>query len=177
MRDERYAARRRLAAAHRLEQSIRHASGKRARGFRLEHRADRKINPELRAETPAGLFEARDATACIETHQPRADIDRREVDHLAVGADRDLRRAAADVDIHHARLVADRTRHRARAVGRHHRLETVAGADRDELAGLPREQLADRARIAPLHGDAGQDQRAGVDLVRIDLARPYIAAR
>ena len=61
---------------------------------------------------------------------------RGEVDHLAVGADRDLGRAAADVDVHHRRLVADRARDRARAIGRHHRFETVAGRDRDHLAGL-----------------------------------------
>ena len=94
---------------------------------------------------------------------------RRDRDHLALGADRDLGGAAADVDVHHRRVVADRARHRARAVGRHHGLQAVAGADRDELAGLPGKQLADGARIAPAHRDAGEDQRAGVDLVGIDL--------
>ena len=51
----------------------------------------------------------------------------------------------------------------------HHRLEAVAGRDRDHLAGLTREKLADLAGIAAAHRDAGQDQRAGVDLVRIDI--------
>ena len=88
---------------------------------------------------------------------------------LAVGADRDLGGAAADVDVHHGRVVADRARHRARAVGGHHGLQVVAGRDRDHLAGLAREQFADRARVAAAHRDAGQDQRAGVDLVGIDL--------
>ena len=50
-----------------------------------------------------------------------------------------------------------------------HGFEAVAGADRDHLAGLAREQLADRARVAPAHRDAGEDQRAGVDLVGIDV--------
>ena len=40
----------------------------------------------------------------LEHDQPRADIERGDVDHLAVGADRDLRGAAADVDIHHRRI-------------------------------------------------------------------------
>ena len=46
--------------------------------------------------------------------------------------------------------------------------------DRDHLAGLAREQLADRAGIAPAHRDAGEDQRAGIDLVRIDLGVPVL---
>ena len=36
----------------------------------------------------------------------------------------------------HRRLVADRARHRARAIGGHGGFQAVAGADRDELAGL-----------------------------------------
>ena len=83
-------------------------------------------------------------------------------------ADRDLDGAAADVDVHHRRLVADRARDRARAVGRHHGLQAVAGAHRHQLAGLRGEELADAARIAAAHRDAGEDQRAGVDLVGID---------
>ena len=54
-------------------------------------------------------------------------------------------------------------------MGGHDRLETIAGRDSDHLAGLACEQFADLARIAAAHGDAGQDQRAGVDLVRIDV--------
>ena len=54
-------------------------------------------------------------------------------------------------------------------MGGHHRLEAVAGGDRDHLAGLACEQVADLAGIAPAHGDAGEDQRASVDLVGIDV--------
>ena len=133
--------------------------------------------PSFGAEAAAGLLDAHDPAVRLETDEPRADIERGEVDDLAVGADRDLGGAAADVDVHHPALVADRARHRARAVGRHHRLQAVAGADRDQPAGLPREQFADRARVAPLHRDAGQDQRAGVDLVRIDLGVGVLLAR
>ncbi len=42
------------------------------------------------------------------------------------------------------------------------------GRNRHELAGLGGEQLADGAGVGAPHGDAGQDQRAGVDLVRRD---------
>ena len=37
------------------------------------------------------------------------------------------------------------------------------------MPAWPREQFADRARVAPAHRDAGEDQRAGVDLVGIDI--------
>ena len=159
----------RRAAAHRLEQLVGHARGERARRLRAQRRAELELDAELGGEAPAGFLDAHDRAAVVEADEPRADVDRGEVDHLAVGADRDLRGAAADVDVHHRRLVADRARHRARAVGRHHGLQAVAGADRDQLAGLAREQFADGARVAPAHRDAGQDQRAGVDLVGIDL--------
>ena len=128
-----------------------------------------QIDAELGAVAPAGVFDARDLSVRLKADQPRADIDRGKIDHLAVGADRDLRGAAADVDIHHHAFVADRARRRARAVGRHHGFQAVAGADGDELAGLLGEQFADGAGVLPLHRDAGQDQRAGVDLVGIDL--------
>ena len=149
--------------------AIRHAGGERARRLRRKRRAELEADAELGGEAAAGLLDAHDAAARVEADQPRADVERGEVDHPAVGADRDLRGAAADVDVHDRRLVADRARHRARAVGGHHRLQAVAGRDRDHLAGLAREQLADLAGVAPAHRDAGEDQRAGVDLVGIDI--------
>ena len=49
----------------------------------------------------------------------------------------------------------------------HYRFEAVAGRDGHHLAGLPGKQFANLAGIAPAHRDPGQDQRSGVDLVRI----------
>ncbi len=54
-------------------------------------------------------------------------------------------------------------------MGGHHRLQAIAGRNRDHLAGLACEQFADFAGVAPPHGDAGEDQRASVDLVGIDV--------
>ena len=125
--------------------------------------------PSSGAVAPPGVLHAGDLAVRLKADQPRADIDRGDVLHLAVGADRDLRGAAADIDIHHHAFVADRARRGARAVGRHHGFQAVAGAHRDELAGLLGEQFADGARVLALHRDAGEDQRAGVDLVGIDL--------
>ena len=142
------ALRRRRAAAHRLEQLVGHQSGQRAALVERQHAADLQIDAELRAVAPAGVFDARDLAVRLKTDEPRADIDRGNVDHLAVGADRDLGGAAADIDVHHHAFVADRARRRARAIGRHHGFEAVAGADRDQLAGLLGEQVADGARVA-----------------------------
>jgi hypothetical protein len=128
-----------------------------------------EADAELRAETAAGLLDANDAPRRVEANEPRANIERREVGHSAFAADPDLRRAAADVHVHDRHLAADRARRRAGAVRRHHRLQAVAGRDRDHLSGLPGKKLADLAGIAPAHGNAGEDQRAGVDLVGIDI--------
>src|SRR5205085_3700476 len=97
-----------------------------------QHAADLQIDAELLAVAPPGLFHAGDLAIRFETDQPRADVDRGEIDHLAVGADCDLRGAAADVDVHHHAAVTDRARRRPRAVGRHHGFQAVAGTDGDE---------------------------------------------
>jgi SAM-dependent methyltransferase len=124
---------------------------------------------KLGAETAAGLLDASNAASRIQADDAGADVERGDIAHPAVAADRDLRRAAADVDVHHSSLIADRARCRARAIGRHHRLQAVTRAYRDELPGLTCEQFTDGARISPPHRDAGQDQRAGVDLIGIDI--------
>ena len=146
-----------------------------ARGLRRKRGADLQLDPELLRKTPRRLLDPRDAPRRIEADEPRPDIDGGQIDHAALAADRNLRGAAADVDIHDRGAVADRARHRARPIGRHHGLQIVAGRDRDHLAGLRREQLADLARVAAAHRDAGQDQRAGVDLLRVDLGVHVLA--
>ncbi len=143
--------------------------------LRRQRRAKRERDAKLGGEAAPGFLDANDPAVVVDADEPRADIDSGEVDHLAAGADRDLGGAAADVDVHHSRLVADRARDRARAIGRHHGLEIVAGRDRDHLAGLAGEQFTDLAGVAAAHCDAGEDQRAGVDLVGIDLGVTVLA--
>ena len=89
--------------------SVMRAASARA-SSRLQHRAEFELEPELGAELPARFLERVMRPALVGHHKTCADIDRGQVDHLAVGADRDLRRAAADIDVHHRRLVADRAR-------------------------------------------------------------------
>ena len=95
-------------------------------------------------------------------------------DH-AVLDQRELGRAASDIDIEEARRTAARQCHRARAVRRQLALHVMAGRSANEPAGLLREQLGDGARVAPLDGFAGQDHGAGVDVGGVD-ARIGVAA-
>ncbi len=145
------------AAPHRLEQAVRHGGRERAGVLVAELVAEPEPQAELGRETAAGLLQAHDAPALVDAHEPRPDIGRRDGDDLAVGTDRDLRGAAADVDIHHHGFVADRARHGAGPIGRHHGLQAVAGAYRHQLAGLRGKQLADAPRVAAPYRDAGED--------------------
>ena len=134
-----------------------------------QHRTDRHVDTKLRGKAPACLLDPQNFAVWSKAKKPRTHIECRDIGDLAFGAHGDLGGAAADVDVHHHAFVADRTSHRAGAVGCHDGFQAVAGAHRHHLAGLPREQFADRTRVASAKRDAGEDQRAGVDFVRIDL--------
>ena len=144
-----------------------------------------ELEAELAGEAPAGLLDPRDASAPSRQMRRAPTSSAVEVAHLAVLAHRDLRRAAADVDVHDGGLVADRSRHGARAVGRHHRLQAVAGATATNLpacartvrrscahcAGAPRRRSGSarrcrsrpgRPRVGVLPVDEGAE-RLGVD--------------
>ena len=162
-------------ARHRREQAVGHERGERA-GLRLvEHVARRERQSRLRRDAPTRVFDADDAARCVEHEQPRADVERGERGDPPVLAQRKLRRAPADIDIQDALVPAQRARHRARAIGRHGGLEPVAGADRDQLPGLAREQLADGAGVAAPYRDACEDERAAVDRVGRNTGQRVLA--
>src|SRR6266568_341405 len=50
----------------------------------------------------------------------------------------------------------------------------LSRADRDQLAGLRREEVRDSARVFPPHGDTGENESAGVDLVRLHLGEAIL---
>ncbi len=111
-----------------------------------------------------GFFDAHDGTVFVEGEQAGADVDGRYFLDFTVVADGELAGAAADVDVQNYATHFRRVGYRARTMGSHGRFKAVAGADRDELTGFLGEQLADGAGVAPTHGNAGEDQCAGVDL-------------
>ena len=117
----------------------------------------------------AGFLDTHDGAVFVEGEQARADVDGGNFLNLAVITDCKLAGAAADIDVQNDAAHFFRVRHRARAVSGHRCFQTVAGADRDEFAGFLSEQFGDRASVAPAHGDAGENQRAGVDFLAADL--------
>ena len=122
-------------------------------------RANRRPASSMRTIRPSG----------VEADQPRADVERGEVDHLAVGAHRDLRGAAADVDVHHP---ASSRIERATAPEPYAAITVSRLSPAETATSLPAcaANSSPMARaLLPPHRDAGEDQRAGVDLVRIDL--------
>src|SRR5260221_9581084 len=97
-------------------------------------------------------------------HVARADADRADAGDLPTIAERQLRRATADIEDEDG--PADRARHRdaTRAVRGEDRLEVVPRGRAHEDAALCGEQLVDGPRVRALQGHAGEDHRARVDL-------------
>ena len=152
--------------AHGFEQPHRHPLHHAVEPRGIGQFADGEPQMDFRRELPARLLDPRHPAGGIEADDARADVDGGLLRHDAGFTDGDLAGAAADVDVHHPRVVAHRERGGTGAISGQRRFQRVAGAERNELAGLRREQLADGARIAPAHRHPGQDQRAGVDLGR-----------
>ena len=71
-----------------------------------ELKTEIELEAKIGAEAAAGFLQPHDLVLLIEHDEPRADIDRGDVEHLAVRAHGDLRGAAADIDVHHRRVVA-----------------------------------------------------------------------
>ena len=129
--------------------------------------ADRPFDAGIPRELLAGGIQARDSSALVR-HEAPADVDRRGVDHAPVLDQRQLGRAAADVDIEHRPLQIARGLRGARAVRGQQRLHVVAGRGADELAAHLRDHLGDRLGVLAPQRLAGEDDGAGVDVVGVD---------
>lgn len=119
----------------------------------------------MRGDVPAGRLQPVQAQPLVDRGQPTADVQgrrrhhRRPVDHGELGG------PAADVDVQHPAAVAPGPVHRTRPVRRQGRLHPVPGGGADEGAAVGGEQLGQGPRVAPPGRLAGQDDRAGVDVV------------
>src|SRR5262249_58518527 len=87
----------RRSAGHCLEQAICHAYGQGPRALWEKMRSDLERDAEIGREAARRLLDSHDASGQIEADEARADIERGEIAHPPVGADRDLRWAPADV--------------------------------------------------------------------------------
>jgi len=111
--------------------------------------------------------EPRDAARIVDDNQPTADVDRGRRRDAAALEQRQLGRAAADVDVEDARRALVGRPRGPRAVGGEHRLHVVAGGRADELAAELGEELADRLGVLAPQRFAGENHRAGIDVVRM----------
>ena len=118
----------------------------------------------------AGRIEA-DDLAVLDHLQAAADMHRGGGDHLAVLDQAELGGAAADVDIENALAFVARHPRRAGAVGRQHRLHVMAGGGGDEFAALLGQDLGNALRVVAPQRFAGENDDAGIDLVRRETGR------
>src|SRR5207248_4102470 len=89
-------------------------------------------------------------------------------DDAALVDQRKLGGAAADIHVEERCIVPSRERDGAGAMRRHLALHMVAGRGADEFTGLFREEVRDRAGVAPLEGFAGENDGAAVNLLARD---------
>jgi hypothetical protein len=94
-----------------------------------------------------------------------AEMDRRRVHDRARLDKGELRRAAADVDVEKRRRSIVRDLGGAGAIGGEHRLHMVPGRRANKLTAHLREDVGDRLGVLAAQRLAGEDHRAGVDLV------------
>ena len=116
-------------------------------------------------------IEPHDAADLVHHLQPPADMHRGGGDHLAFFEQRELRCAAADVDVEDALVLVVRDPRGARTVGRQHRLHVMTGGGGDEVAALLGEEPRDRLGVLAPQRLAGEDDDAGVDILRLDAGR------
>ena len=160
---QRRGLRRQFRRGDRFEQAVGHAFDHALQTAGRGLRADRQFKSDLGGEAAARFLEARDDAVLVEGDDARANVHRRHFDHVALFAHGDFRRAAADVDVHHAVGLADGARRGAGAKRRERGFEPVAGGNGNEFASLRGEQVADGAGVGAPHRDARENERAGVD--------------
>ena len=145
-----------------------HAVGDFYQPFRVGGGPHRDANADILGVGLAGGLQPCHDAGIVDDDQPGAGIHRGDPFHLAAAAMGDLRRPAADIHVDCQPVAFGRPDDRARAMRRHGGFQPVAGADRDELAGLGGKKIAYGARVTPPHGHAGEDQCAGIDGAAFD---------
>ncbi len=112
-----------------------------------------------------------DDLAVLDDLEAAADMHCGGGDHFAVLDQAELGGAAADIDIEDALAAIARYPRGAGAVGRQHRLHMVPGGGGDEFAALLGQDLGDALRVVAPQRFAGENDDAGIDLVRRQAGR------
>ncbi len=118
-----------------------------------------------------GRIETHDLVCLIHNQQPAADVHCGGAQHLAAFQQRQLGRAAADIDIQHALAQIMRGARRAGSIGGEHRFHMVSGRGTDEFAALVGQQVRNGLRVLAPQRFAGENHGAGIDLVRMQAGR------
>src|ERR1700730_120960 len=134
-----------------------------------EHVAAIPIKTGLPGMEFAGRVEPHETTDLVNDMEPATDVQRSRCDHVAFLDDGEFRGTATDVDVENAFVLVMRYFRGARAVGREHGFHVVSGGGGDEIAALLRDQSRDGLGILPSQGLPGEDDHAGVDVVRLDF--------
>ena len=114
------------------------------------------------------LLDALHDAVSVPRDEARADIDGHRFRDLAVLDDGDLRGAAAHIHVH-ARPDLEGARNRAGAVRAKDALQVRPGGRADETPACRGQHPDDRFGVVLPHGLAGADDRAGVDVVRLQF--------
>ena len=158
---------RRGVAGQHAHQRVGHACG------HLRHLRTRGHAAQLPVEAGAAgvgaalRVQARDAVLIVDDDQAAPGVHGRRGAQFTVFDQPQLGGAAADVDVQDAALAVERAPRRARAVHRQHALHVVAGRGADELAALLGQHRSNGLAVFAPQRLAGEDDRAGVHLVRV----------
>ncbi len=135
-------------------------------------RAAIEIIPKSPQKAPPSLLQANDRIRFVVRQQPSADIERRGRTNLAVVDQTYFGRAAADIDVEQDQTLLAALHHSTRAMRRHNGFQGRARGRADEASGLVGKQLGDLLRIFAPRRFAGDDHRAGIDILARQSSLP-----
>jgi hypothetical protein len=133
--------------------------------------AKRPVDTGQRRQALACWIEARQPTLLVKHCQAAADVQRRGMDHVAMFDERELRGAAADVDVQNRYAAIVRGLRRAGPVRGEHRLHVMPRGGADEFTAHLSEHVRNRFRVFAAQRFPGQDHRACIDVVGMQACR------
>ena len=119
-------------------------------------------------KTPAGRVEACETPLPVDDDQTPAELDRRRADDVTGLDEGQFRGTATNIDIEKRRQVIVRHLGRSGAIRGEHRLHVVPGRRAYEFTAHLREHIGDSLGVLAAQCLAGENDRAGVHVVRMD---------
>jgi hypothetical protein len=138
--------------------------------------AGMKLDPKLTRNLLGRRLDARQSLRLVFDDQAPAGGNSAGRKDATVLDQRELRRAAADINVEQHSIVSARERHGARAMGRHLTFHVMAGRSADKSTRLIGKQFRDGAGVTAFQCFAGQNDRAAVHLFAVDAGIGVTAA-